>query len=130
MDVSNDEKIKIADQIIGIREVHGVFKKGSDQWKYKFPTPNERAYIEAEVARKIGVPVENYNRNEYVMVQMCTYLDNILVESPEWWTGAGECMDETIVSSIFEKFLKDQSNFRRRLQQGVFRGPSQNKAAG
>ena len=117
----NDEKIRIADHVIGVREIHGVFQEGPHKFKFRFPTPAERAKIETQISRLIGgVPVESYNANEYATVRMTTYLDNVLVETPEWWTGAANCFDEQLTYRVWSKFVKDMENFRGRLREGKF----------
>ena len=126
MENSEEKKFKIGQQLLGVEDVRGQYKKGSDIWKYEIPTPFLKREIEKIISQKIGVPLENFDKQTYALTKACTYVDNVCIETPDWWESAEECRDEELIFAIFYSFMDFENKFRGSLKRNKFKRNSQN----
>ena len=93
-------------------------------FKFELPTPIIRRQIEQFIARKIGVPLDTIDKEAVALIRICTYLDHILIEKPDWWTSAEECHDEELLFNIYSAFIEFETEFREALKRGKFKDNS------
>jgi len=93
----------------------------------RYPTPFEKASIEAEIARKLG----GYSRDSYppehlAMVEATAYVNQLIVpeESPAWFKSAWTCYDDQCIVTLFQGYLRFRGNFQTRIRTDRSEGSS------
>ena len=122
MENQEEKKYQIGKQILKEDDINKVITVKGETFKIKFPTPIEQAKIEREIALRIGaVPLDSIPAESYNVIRMCTTLDFVIQESPDWWEIAGDCYDEDLLSKLWEKYLDLREKFRRSIREGKFK---------
>jgi len=118
---TNKEHI-IGKQVLHTDDIRKKITVKGEAFAVKFPNPIEQEKIEREIALRLGgSPLDSFPQIVYNSIRKCVTLDNILVDTPDWWTTAGECYDESITDELWEKYLEERDNFRRCLREGKFK---------
>ena len=120
----DDKTIKVGQQVLNQDDINKVITVGKESFKIKLPTPFIQQTIEREIAMRLGSPVDSFPINAYNMIRMCVTLDAVLIDTPDWWTTAGECYDDGMLNDLWDKYLEEKETFRRSLREGKVKRPS------
>ena len=113
------EEIKIGNQILTEDDLEIVVQYNGEVFTMQYPTPYEKAAIEAEIVRRLG----GFNRTSYpvdhlAMVEATTYVDQLIIhkKSPDWFKSAWTCLDEECVAELFKGYLSFRGKFQIRIR--------------
>lgn len=120
--MDQEKRYEIGKQILSQDDVTRVITVKEQTFKIKFPTPLEQMRIEREISLKLGgAPLDSVPQVSYNVIRMCTTLDFVIVEHPDWWETAGDCYDEDLLSKLWDKYLEELNKFRRSIREGKFK---------
>lgn len=88
------------------------------------PLPGERATILAMISRFMGSDINTYTQTDYEYIRMLITLNNVVVESPDWWTNALDCIDEELLYDLWDFYLEKEKSFKQFLKKNVGGGIS------
>jgi hypothetical protein len=113
------EDIKIGNKVLREDDLEFTVQYNGEIFTMHYPTPFERAAIEAEIARKLG----GYSRDSFppqhiALVEATAYVNNLIVpeKSPVWFKSAWTCYDEECIESLFRGYLRFRNKFQEQFR--------------
>lgn len=113
------EDIKIGTKVLTEDDLKFTVVYNGEVFTLRFPTPFEKAAIEAEIARKLG----GYSRDSFpadhlAMVEAAAYVNQLVIaeESPSWFKSAWTCYDEQCIVNLYRGYLQFRGNFQSRIR--------------
>jgi hypothetical protein len=119
--------IRLGQQIIHEDDLKFEVEYNGEVFILKYPTPFEKAGIEADISRKLGgYARDTYPADHLALVEATSYADNLVVreESPEWFKSAWTCYDEACIGALYTAYLRFRSDFQAKLRSGGFKDNS------
>jgi hypothetical protein len=119
----HDEKavIKIGNQVLSEDDLKFTVQYNGEIFTMRFPTPFEKAAIEAEIARKLGgFTRESFPEDHLAMIEATAYVNQLVVpeESPSWFKSAWTCYDDQCIVTLFHGYLRFRGSFQARIRDG------------
>ncbi len=124
------EEIKIGKQILSEDDLKFTVQYNGEIFTLRYPTPFEKAAIEAEIVRKLGgFSRDAYPSDHLTMVEMTAYVNQLIVpeESPDWFKSAWTCYDESCIGALYRGYLLFRGDFQTRIRGS---GPEGNRKGG
>lgn len=126
------EEIKIGKKVLSEDDLKFTVQYNGEIFTLRYPTPFEKAGIEAEIVRKLG----GFNRASYppdhlIVIEATAYVDQLVIpeESPDWFKSAWTCYDEACIAALYRGYLQFRSRFQIRIRgSGPERGNKGNKS--
>lgn len=119
------QEVRVGDQILSEDDLEFTVQYNGELFTLKYPSPFEKAQIEATIARMLG----GYSRSSYppdhlTMTEATAYVDAIVVKkkSPDWFKSAWTCYDETCILALYEGYLQFRNEFQERTAQNRPKG--------
>jgi hypothetical protein len=113
------EEIKIGKKVLSEDDLKFTVQYNGEIFTLRYPTPFEKAAIEAEIVRRLG----GFNRASYPpdhlqMVEATAYVDQLVIpkESPDWFKSAWTCYDESCIAELYRGYLQFRSEFQVRIR--------------
>ncbi len=113
------EEIKIGKKVLSEDDLKFPVQYNGEIFTLRYPTPFEKAAIEAEVARRLGgFPRSSYPPEHLAMVEATAYVDQLVVseESPDWFKSAWTCYDESCIVALYQGYLRFRGDFQIRIR--------------
>lgn len=119
----SDEKatVKIGNQVLSEDDLKFTVQYNGEVFTMRFPTPFEKASIEAEIARKLGgFTRESFPADHLAMVEATAYVNQLIIpeESPTWFKSAWTCYDDQCIVNLFHGYLRFRGSFQTRIREG------------
>lgn len=121
----SEKTYQIGKQILKEHDLNFTVEYDGEVFTMKYPTPIEKAAIEADIVRKLGgASRESHSPQHVATVEMYCYVDGIVIpdKSPAWFKGVWTCLDEVLIVRLYEGYLSFRDAFRGKLQAGEFTG--------
>jgi len=113
------EEIKIGKKVLSEDDLKFTVQYNGEIFTLRYPTPFEKAAIEAEIVRKLG----GFSRTSFppehlAIVEATAYVDQLIVpdESPDWFKSAWTCYDESCIVNLYQGYLRFRGNFQIRIR--------------
>ena len=114
------EEIKIKSLVITEKEREFTTNINGDDFTIRIPLPSDKITIMALTARVLGgQDLKAFPPNDTEYARMLVTLNNVLVGSPKWWTGASNCIDETVLSKLWQHYLDSEIKFQEFLKKNT-----------
>jgi len=113
--------IRIGQQIIHEDDLKFTVEYNGEVFTMKYPSPFEKAGIEADISRKLGgFARDTYPADHLALVEATAYADNLVIreESPEWFKSAWTCYDEACIGELYTSYLRFRGEFQSKLKSG------------
>jgi len=124
------EEIKIGKKVLSEDDLKFTVQYNGEIFTLRYPTPFEKANIEAEIVRKLG----GFNRASYppehlAVVEATAYVDQLIIpeSSPDWFKSAWTCYDEGCIVALYQGYLRFRGKFQQRIRSS---GPEDNSKGG
>ena len=124
--MSKDE-IKVGQKILHEDDLKFPIEYNGEVFMLKYPSPFEKAAIEADISRKLGGFARNTFPSDHLyLVEATAYADNLIIreESPDWFKSAWTCYDEACIAALYTGYLRFRGEFQSRFKQGGLEGIS------
>lgn len=89
---------------------------GKGKFFMRVPTRSDMAEIRRKRAIFLGAGLQSVTEIEVVEAEACAYVDVLLTDYPDWWEGVSNTVDQNLINTIFNKFLKHYDNFQKKLK--------------
>lgn len=113
------EEIKIGNQVLTEDDLKFTVTYNGEVFTLRFPTPFEKAAIEAEIARKLGgFTRDSFPPEHLAMVEATAYVNQLVIpeESPSWFKSAWTCYDDQCIVNLFQGYLRFRGKFQARIR--------------
>lgn len=113
------DEIKIGKKVLSEDDLKFTVQYKGEIFTLRYPTPFEKAAIEAEIARRLGgYSRESFPPDHLAMVEMTAYVNQLVVpeESPDWFKSAWTCYDESCIANLYQGYLRFRGNFQTRIR--------------
>lgn len=119
--MAKKNEIRIGQQIIHEDDLKFEVEYKGEIFILKYPSPFEKAGIEADISRKLGgFARDTFPADHLALVEATAYADNLVVreESPEWFISAWTCYDEACIGALYTAYLTFRNTFQAKLRSG------------
>lgn len=113
------DEIKVGNKVLTEDDLKYTVQYNGEIFTLRFPTPYEKAGIEAEIARKLGgYPRSSFPPEHVAMVEATAYVHSLVVpgESPAWFKSAWTCYDDQCIVELFQGYLRFRGKFQERIR--------------
>jgi len=121
------EEIKIGKKVLSEDDLKFTVQYDGEVFTLRYPTPFEKAAIEAEIVRKLGgFRRASFPEQHLAVVEATAYVDQLIVpeESPDWFKSAWTCYDESCIVNLYQGYLRFRSKFQQRIRSSGPKGSS------
>ena len=77
--------------------------------------PYEKTYVIKLIAEQAGNISNLFIAEAEYVRKICT-LQVCIVENPDWWVGASNCLDDDLLNHIYEEYLKLEDSLSEKLK--------------
>jgi hypothetical protein len=114
------EEQKIKSLVITEKEREFSTSINDEEFVVRIPLPFEKSLIIAQTSRGLGgQDIKSFSAEDYEYVRMIITLNNVVVKSPKWWEGAGNCPDDTILIKLWNHYLNSEEKFQDFLKKNI-----------
>ncbi len=113
------EEIKIGSKVLSEDDLKFTVQYSGEIFTMRYPTPFEKAGIEAEIVRKLG----GFNRASFppdhlAIIEATAYVEQLIIhaESPEWFKSAWTCYDDECIGALYTGYLRFRGEFQARIR--------------
>jgi len=113
------EEIKIGNKVLSEDDLKFTVTYNGEIFTLRYPTPFEKAAIEAEIVRKLGGNNRaSFPADHLAMVEATAYVDQLVVhvDSPEWFKSAWTCYDDECIGALYTGYLRFRGEFQARIR--------------
>ena len=109
--------VKLRNMIISEEDREFSTKIGEDEFTIRIPLPYERTHIIGQIARTFpGVDRKQISNEDYLYAQMLVTLNYVVIDSPDWWKGAGKCPDQDLLVELWTFYNSSETEFQKKLK--------------
>lgn len=115
------KEIRIGQKVLHEDDLKFSVEYQGEVFRLKYPSPFEKAAIEADIARKLGgMPRTSFSPEHVAMIEAQAYVDYMVVaeESPDWFKSAWTCYDDLCVAELYAGYLRFRGEFSQRIRDG------------
>lgn len=115
------DEIRVGQKVLHEDDLKFPITYNGEVFVLKYPSPFEKAAIEADISRKLGGYARNTFPTEHLyIVEATAYVDNLVVreESPDWFKSAWTCYDEACIGALYTGYLRFRGDFQSRIKEG------------
>jgi hypothetical protein len=123
--------VKVGNKILSEDDLKFTVQYNGEIFTLRYPTPYEKAAIEADIARKLGgFTRESFPADHLAMIEATAYVNQLIIpeESPDWFKSAWTCYDDQCIGTLYQGYLRFRSSFQSRIRESGPKGNS--KGAG
>lgn len=113
------EEIRIGKKVLSEDDLKFTVQYEGEIFTMRYPTPFEKAAIEAEIVRKLGgFSRDSFPPNHLEIIAATAYVDQLIIpdESPEWFKSAWTCYDESCIGALYTGYLRFRGGFQKRIR--------------
>jgi hypothetical protein len=89
----------------------------NDTFTVRMPLPGQKATIIAQISRAMGgLNINSFPEDDYEYIKMLVTLNNCIIDSPKWWTGAENCASNDLLNQLWKHFLDSEIKFQEFLK--------------
>jgi len=114
-------QIRVGNQILTEDDLKFTVNYNGEIFTMRFPTPFEKAAIEADIARKLGgFSRESFPPEHLAMIEATAYVNQLMIpeECPAWFKSAWTCYDDQCIGALFQGYLRFRGSFQSRIREG------------
>ena len=115
----SESSVKIGKLVLQEDDLRFTVTYNGEVFTLRFPTPFEKAAIEADIARKLGgFSRESFPAEHLGMVEATAYVNQLVIpeSSPSWFKSAWTCYDESCIVALFQGYLRFRGEFQTRIR--------------
>jgi len=118
----NDKEYQVKDMTIleDDLKTQKKYKSTGEAFVIKYPFPQDRKTIARRIAAEFnGLPMDSFSYADRTVIMRDAEID-ALVEGPESWKGADNCLDEDLKNWLYEECKNWQTEFQEKLKKNKF----------
>ena len=115
MEKSEKEKQQLTTLGLVETSLEKEIKYRNGTFKIKVLLPYEKSYIIKLISDQLGNASALLTDELDYVRKICT-LQVCIKEYPEWWEGAGKCIDEALLDELYEAHLKLEADIQSQLK--------------
>ena len=96
------------------------FGEKAGTFEIKIPLPFEKVQIYNATSRAIGgADLASIRPEDYEYARMLVSLNFVVSESPKWWNGADNCVDDDFLLELWKFYLECEKKFQSWLKKNT-----------
>ncbi len=118
-DQETEKTYRVGKQVLRESELKIQVTYKGEVFTLLYPTPLRKSMIETEMARRFGgLPRSSFSQEHIALVEACVIIDTLMIpkECPSWFTTPWECVDENLITEIYQGYFQFRDRFRERLR--------------
>ena len=119
------DDIKVGEQLLSPEDLKKQVTTKRGIFEIKIANPLDKKRIIRATAGAIGhAPLESIPNVDYVYANAVETLRVVIVEAPDWF-AIDNCLDDELIITLYNEYMKFETDFRRRLRGDKFRKDSE-----
>lgn len=117
------QEFKIRDMIvINDDRKKKITRNKGETFVIKTPSPKENRVISQTLAMSYynGLPVNSYSPDDRYIYERDATIDVLVEDSPDFWTKAEDCLDDSLKEWLYTEITKWNSEFQEKLKKNKF----------
>lgn len=115
------QEYHVRDMLILDEDRKKKVKFGKDTFVLKAPFPDDHKDISRRLAIEYnGLPVNSYSLDDRYLLERDVSLDVLIDDSPDWWSTANMCPDDTFKDELYKALTTWASEFQEKLKKNKF----------
>ena len=121
------QQIKMGKTILNENDLKIAISYKGEIFTLQYPNPMLRSVIETEIARRLGgYPRSSFSADHITAVEACATIDSLMIsnECPDWFDGPWTCVDDALIATLYNGYLRFRDQFRKKLRKDKLEGDS------